>query len=61
MISSHFSSLKNFAFTSKEVSNSMMLFDEENLKPTYKFNLGIPGRSYGIEVASRYGVNSKSI
>lgn len=38
-----------------------MLFDEENLSPTYRFKLGAPGKSYGMEVAERYGVNEKII
>lgn len=60
-ISSHFSGLKEFALTNPVIENSSMLFDEENLSPTYRFKLGAPGKSYGMEVAERYGVNEKII
>lgn len=55
-ISSHFSSLKEFALTDPNIENSSMIFDEEHLLPTYKFKMGVPGKSYGIEVAARYGI-----
>ncbi|MBE6133185.1 MAG: hypothetical protein E7178_00755 [Erysipelotrichaceae bacterium] len=60
-ISSHFSGLKEFALTNPVIENSSMLFDEENLSPTYRFKLGAPGRSYGMEVAERYGISNKII
>ncbi len=57
MISSHFSHLKEFAFTNDNVCNASMLFDETNLRPTYIFKQGVPGQSYALEVAVRYGLN----
>lgn len=60
-ISSHFSSLKEYALTNPHIENSSMIFDEDKLVPTYIFKMGAPGRSYGIEVASRYGLNEEII
>lgn len=60
-ISSHFSSLKEYALTHPNIENSSMIFDEENLIPTYIFKMGVPGKSYGIEVASRYGIKEEII
>jgi len=60
-ISSHFSSLKEYALTNPHIENSSMIFDEEKLLPTYIFKMGAPGRSYGLEVASRYGVSESII
>lgn len=60
-ISSHFAGLKEFALTHPVIENSSMLFDEDNLSPTYRFKLGAPGKSYGIEVAERYGINQTII
>ena len=57
MISSHFSALKEYAFLSTCIDNSSMIFDEENLLPTYKFRQGTPGMSYALDVASRYGIS----
>lgn len=60
-ISSHFSSLKEFALTHPNIENSSMIFDEEKLAPTYIFKMGAPGKSYGLEVAARYGVDASII
>ena len=60
-ISSHFSSLKEYALTHPNIENSSMIFDEDKLVPTYIFKMGAPGRSYGLEVAARYGVDASII
>lgn len=56
MISSHFDALKQYAFVSPNLENSSMVFNEEKLIPTYRFRLGSTGHSYGLDVASRYGI-----
>ena len=61
MISSHFAAMKEYAFLSKNIANASMIFDEENLSPTYRFKQGVPGKSYALEVASRYGIDAKII
>ena len=61
MISSHFAAMKEYAFLSKNIANASMIFDEENLSPTYRFKQGVPGKSYALEVASRYGIDSNII
>ena len=38
-----------------------MEFDTDELKPTYKFNQGMPGSSYAFEVANRIGFDEKFI
>ena len=61
MISSHYSKIKEYAFISPNVENSSMLFDEEKLLPTYKYKYQTPGKSYGFEVATRYGIDKKKL
>lgn len=61
MISSHFSALKEYAFLSKHVVNSSMIFDEEKLLPTYRFTMGAPGKSYALDVATRYGIEENIV
>ena len=61
MISSHFAAMKEYAFLSSKICNASMIFDEEHLSPTYIFKQGVPGKSYALEVASRYGINQKII
>lgn len=56
MISSHFEGLKTYALSHKEVTNASMMFDEEKLLPTYRLKMGLPGESYGLIVAKRFGL-----
>lgn len=61
LVSSHYSKIKEYAFTSENIENSSMLFDEEKLLPTYKYKYLAPGKSYGVEVATRYGIKPEVI
>ena len=61
MISSHYSKIKEYAYLSKNIENSSMLFDEEKLLPTYIYKYQTPGKSYGLEVATRYGIKKEAI
>ncbi len=61
LISSHFGLLKEYAFLSKNIENSSLLFDEEKLLPTYIYKYSVPGKSYGVEVAKRYGLKNEII
>ncbi len=61
MISSHYSKIKEYAYLSKNIENSSMLFDEKNLLPTYIYKYQTPGKSYGFEVAERYGISKEAI
>ena len=61
MISSHYSKIKEYAYLSENVENSSMLFDEEKLLPTYIYKYQVPGKSYGFEVATRYGISKEAI
>lgn len=61
LISSHYSKIKEYAFNSDNIENSSMLFDEEKLLPTYKYKYLAPGKSYGVEVARRYGIKNEVI
>ncbi len=61
IISSHFSKLKTYAFSTAGVSNASMLFDEKALRPLYIFKLGLPGKSYGLSVATKHGLAEQII
>jgi DNA mismatch repair protein MutS2 len=49
----HHGMLKAFAHETPGVSNASLEFDQETLKPTYKFRSGLPGSSYALELAKR--------
>lgn len=61
VISSHFMGVKTYALDKDYVSNASMIFDEDNFAPTYKMRLGVPGKSYGMEVALRLGMDQAII
>ena len=61
LISSHFEGLKAYALNEKEVRNASMLFDEFDLTPTYVLKMGLPGESYGLEVAKRFGLPEETL
>jgi DNA mismatch repair protein MutS2 len=56
IVSSHFPGLKELALSQPKMINASMRFDQENLSPTYQFMLGVPGQSYGLIMAKRYGL-----
>ncbi len=51
----HIGLLKVFAHDTAGVENGSMAFDQQTLKPSYRFQPGIPGSSYAFEIAERYG------
>ncbi len=51
ILNTHYSNLKAVAHRSKGMQNAAMLFDESDLKPTYRLSMGRPGNSYAIEIA----------
>lgn len=56
IVSSHFPGLKSLALQEPRMVNASLQFDEEKLAPTYRFILGLPGKSYGLIMAKRYGL-----
>ncbi|UCC45359.1 MAG: Smr/MutS family protein, partial [Candidatus Zixiibacteriota bacterium] len=53
----HFSHLKTLALDNPEIENASLEFDRKSLAPTYRMQLGIPGSSYAVEIASRLGMD----
>lgn len=61
LASTHHGSLKIIANDEVGFINAAMEFDHEQLKPTYKFKLGVPGSSYAFDIARRIGINDELI
>jgi DNA mismatch repair protein MutS2 len=57
----HHDRLKAYASTTPGIVNAAMEFDEENLRPTYRLLVGVPGTSSGIEIARRLGLPSRVV
>ncbi|WP_027481904.1 endonuclease MutS2 [Deinococcus pimensis] len=56
VITSHLAPLKLFALETPGLRNASMGFDVESLSPTYRLQVGQPGRSYALAIARRMGL-----
>jgi DNA mismatch repair protein MutS2 len=56
LVSTHLMALKIYGASTEGVVNGSMGFDEETLEPTYLLRLGLPGKSAGLEIATRLGM-----
>ena len=61
LASTHLLALKIYGSTTTGVLNASMGFDEQTLQPTYVLRLGAPGKSAGLEIASRLGLPAEVI
>ena len=52
----HYSQLKTLPLENPGLINASLEFDRENLQPTFRLKLGIPGASYAIDIARRLGL-----
>ncbi len=56
VITTHYSALKEFAYTEKLMKNASMEFDPETFAPLYKINIGMPGTSNALEISEMLGM-----
>jgi DNA mismatch repair protein MutS2 len=54
----HLGALKTLAGEVPGIVNGSLDFDAASLRPTYRFAKGVPGRSYGLAIARRLGVDA---
>src|SRR5258707_2331702 len=55
--STHLLALKLYGASTAGVRNGSMGFDDASLEPTYVLRLGAPGKSAGLDIASRLGLD----
>jgi DNA mismatch repair protein MutS2 len=56
LVSTHLMALKIYGASTGGVVNGSMGFDERTFEPTYHLQLGLPGKSAGLEIATRLGM-----
>lgn len=56
IVTTHYLNLKIMANRVPGIINGAMQFDEENLTPMYRLNVGKPGSSYTFSIAERIGL-----
>ena len=61
LCTTHYPEIKNYCFESDYYKNSSMEFDFEKLKPTYRFIIGLPGKSNAINISAKLGLEQSII
>ena len=56
LATTHLGALKDLATRTPGVVNGSLEFDGATLSPSYRFQKGIPGRSWGLAIARRLGI-----
>jgi len=61
LASTHLTAMKVYGASTPGVRNGSMGFNDETLDPTYVLRLGAPGKSAGLDIASRLGLDPSLI
>ncbi|GAB4348876.1 MAG: endonuclease MutS2 [Flammeovirgaceae bacterium] len=61
IITTHYANLKFYADKTKGLLNGAMRYDVENLQPLYKLDIGVPGSSFALEIATNIGLPKKVV
>jgi DNA mismatch repair protein MutS2 len=58
VVTTHLSDLRRFAASHPAAENGSVAFDLATLRPTYRFELGVPGESNAFAIAARLGLDA---
>ncbi|MBQ7879690.1 MAG: endonuclease MutS2 [Clostridia bacterium] len=57
VVTTHYTALKEFAFSTDGIENACMEFDANTLQPLYMIRIGVPGSSNALAISRRLGLN----
>ncbi|MCH5224482.1 MAG: Smr/MutS family protein [Muribaculaceae bacterium] len=61
VITTHYQNLKVFAENEEGFINGAMLYDRQQLRPTFQLSVGEPGSSFALEIARNIGLPSEVV
>lgn len=61
IVTTHHGVLKNYGWTNSNCLNASVEFDGQNLRPTYKLLMGIPGESHALDIARSSGLSEEIV
>ncbi|MBR2024059.1 MAG: endonuclease MutS2, partial [Clostridia bacterium] len=56
VVTTHYTTLKEFAFSVNGIENACMEFDANTLRPLYNIRIGLPGASNALAISRRLGL-----
>ena len=56
VVTTHYTALKEFAFSASGIENACMEFDSDTLQPLYVIRIGLPGASNALAISRRFGL-----
>ena len=59
IVTTHFTPLKEFAYSVRGIENASMEFDSDTLKPLYSIKIGLPGASNALAISRRLGMSAE--
>ena len=61
IVTTHYGNLKQIAAKNQGMTNGAMRFDVDKLEPLYQLEIGKPGSSFALEIATKIGISNEII